>query len=263
MATSLESSVQYSLPLDDELIPLNERIGKEISMRYIAEIHCIKCGRKSNKSYSQGYCYPCFISLAACDMCIMKPETCHFHLGTCREPDWAEKNCMQEHYVYLANSSGVKVGITRGSQVPTRWMDQGASQALPVFKVSNRLLSGKIEVAIKAHVSDRTDWRKMLKAEADPVDLPARRDELISAAKNQLEAIADDYEESDIEFLTAAEVINIEYPVETYPEKVKSLNFDKTPEISGILQGIKGQYLILDCGVLNIRKFAGYQIELS
>ncbi len=263
MATSLESSVQYSLPLDDQLIPLNERIGKEISMRYIEEIHCIKCGRKSNKSYSQGYCYPCFISLAACDMCIMKPETCHFHLGTCREPEWAEKHCMQDHYVYLANSSGIKVGITRGSQVPTRWMDQGASQALPVFRVANRLLSGKIEVAIKAHVSDRTDWRKMLKAEAEPVDLAARRDELISAASKELESIAGDYENADIEFLTDAEVVNIQYPIESYPEKVKSLNFDKTPEINGVLQGIKGQYLILDCGVLNIRKFAGYQIELS
>jgi hypothetical protein len=48
-----------------------------------------------------------------------------------------------------------------------------------------------------------------------------------------------------------------------YPTKVVSLNFDKTPVISGVLEGIKGQYLLLDVGVLNIRKFSSYNLTLS
>ncbi|MGK0296704.1 MAG: hypothetical protein ACI9XC_000296 [Gammaproteobacteria bacterium] len=263
MVTSLESPVQYQLPIDDRRVSLNDYIGKRISLRYNGEINCISCGSKTNKSFSQGHCYRCFISLAACDMCIMKPEACHYHLGTCREPEWGETHCMQHHYVYLANSSGIKVGITRGTQIPTRWIDQGATQALPIFRVSNRLLSGKIEMAIKAHVSDRTDWRKMLKAESDRVDLLEKRDELIHAAESEIQKVKKEVDESDIEFLNDAEPVSINYPIASYPEKVKSLNFDKTPEIAGELNGIKGQYLILDSGVLNIRKFAGYLIAFG
>ena len=262
MLTSLESPVQYQLPLDDELIPMNPYIGGKIKLKYLDEIHCVECGRKTNKNYNQGFCFPCFKSLAKCDMCIMKPETCHYDEGTCREPKWGEEFCLKHHYVYLANSSGIKVGITRGTQIPTRWIDQGASEAMPIFKVSNRLLSGKIEVAIKNHVSDRTDWRKMLKSEAEHVDLAAKRDELIKLAAKEIKNIEKDYDSSEIELLDEKQ-ININFPVEKYPEKVKSLNFDKTPEIEGILQGIKGQYLIFDIGVLNIRKFGGYLVEFS
>ena len=262
MMTSLESPVQYHLPLDDERILLNDYIGKTISLSYTGEIHCIACGRKTNKSFNQGYCYPCFQSLAACDMCIMKPETCHYHLGTCREPEWAEQHCMQSHYVYLANSSGIKVGITRGSQIPTRWIDQGASQALPIFRVSNRLLSGKLEVAIKSHVSDRTDWRKMLKAKPESIDLRSKRDELLFAAEAEIQTIQLEHED-EVELLQDEEQVELEYPVDNYPEKVKSVNFDKTPVFEGVLQGIKGQYLILDAGVMNIRKFAGYQVSFG
>ena len=266
MLTSLslkgDSTVQYQLPLDDQLIPLNDYIGKHIKLTYLGEIHCVECGRKTKKSYNQGYCYPCFQSLAKCDMCIMKPETCHYHEGTCREPEWGEKFCMQEHYVYLANSSGIKVGITRGTQIPTRWIDQGASEALPIFKVSNRLLSGKIEMAIKDHVSDRTDWRKMLKGSPEHVDLAAKRDELLKASEKELKTIEKEFGESQIELLDEKQ-INISFPINQYPEKVKSLNFDKTPEIEGVLQGIKGQYLILDSGVLNIRKFGGYKVTFE
>lgn len=256
MVTTLKSPVQYQLPLDDELIPLNPYIGKKIKLTYQGEIHCVECGRKTKKNYNQGFCYPCFQSLAKCDMCIMKPETCHYHEGTCREPVWGEAHCMNEHYVYLANSSGIKVGITRGTQIPTRWIDQGAGEALPIFKVTNRLLSGKIEMAIKEHVSDRTDWRKMLKGAAEHVDLIAKRDELIKSSEKELNQIEQEFGKSEIEYLDEKQ-ITINFPVEHYPEKVKSLNFDKTPEIEGMLQGIKGQYLILDCGVLNIRKFGG------
>ncbi len=263
MRTEASQPVQYHLPLDDELVPMNDYLGNTLKLEFSGEIHCIECGRKTNKSYNQGYCYPCFISLAACDMCIMKPETCHFDKGTCREPEWAQGHCMQDHVVYLANSSGLKVGITRGSQVPTRWIDQGATQALPVFRVRNRLLSGLLEVAIKGHVSDRTDWRKMLKGEAEALDLAERRDELLDAAEAQVKDVRAAHPDDHIEFLENAEMVSLNFPVNEYPEKVKSLNLDKTPAIEGQLMGIKGQYLILDSGVLNIRKYAGYHVALG
>ena len=170
---------------------------------------------------------------------------------------------MQSHYVYLANSSGIKVGITRGSQIPTRWIDQGASQALPIFRVGNRYQSGLLEVAIKQHVSDRTDWRKMLKGEAEPLDLAATRDDLVAACGQQITALQAQFGGENIEYLPDEAIVAIEYPVEQYPEKVKSLNLDKTPLVEGVLTGIKGQYLILDSGVINIRKYSGYKLDVD
>ena len=149
MQSSLESPVQYQLPIGDELLPMNENIGKTIKLQYHSEINCIACGRKTKKSFGQGHCYPCFRSLASCDMCVMKPETCHYAEGTCREPEWGDTHCFIPHFVYLANSSGIKVGITRGTQVPTRWIDQGAVQAMPVMRVKTRQQSGFAEVILK------------------------------------------------------------------------------------------------------------------
>lgn len=254
--------VQYQLPVGEKLLPMNENIGKTIQLHYQSEIHCIACGRKTSKSFGQGHCFPCFRRLASCDMCIMKPETCHYAAGTCRQPEWGEENCFIPHYVYLANSSGTKVGITRGTQVPTRWIDQGASQALPVFRVASRLQSGLLEVVLKQHVSDRTDWRKMLKADAEPMDLKSIRDELLAQCAAEIEEIKKQQGEAKIEAVDE-DVVDIRFPVSEYPEKIKSLNFDKQPEIEGTLMGIKGQYLILDIGVLNIRKFSGYNIEVN
>jgi hypothetical protein len=195
-------------------------------------------------------------------MCVMKPETCHYAEGTCREPEWGDSHCFIPHYVYLANSSGIKVGITRETQVPTRWIDQGATQALPIFEVSNRLQSGLIEVALKKHVSDRTDWRKMLKGDAEALDLVQIRDDLMSQCAEDIATITEQQGSENIRPVDDS-VVEISYPVDVYPEKVKSFNFDKQAEIEGVLQGIKGQYLILDSGVLNIRKFTGYNIDVE
>ncbi|WP_197722119.1 DUF2797 domain-containing protein [Sulfuriflexus mobilis] len=263
MRVSLESPVTYTLLVDNEAETLNPHVGKRLRMAYSGDIHCLACGRKTSKSYSQGHCYPCSQSLASCDLCIMKPETCHYAAGTCREPQWGEQNCMQAHYVYLANSSGIKVGITRAPQIPTRWIDQGASQALPIFRVSHRYLSGLVEVAMKDHVSDRTDWRRMLKGAPEAVDLAAQRDALFTQTRDAVQALASRFDDNAIEWLDNAPIVEIDYPVHAYPDKVRSLNFDKTPLIEGTLQGIKGQYLLLDTGVLNIRKFAGYYVEVE
>ena len=263
MKVSLSDPVQYQLNVGNEMLTMNEVIGKNIKLHYQGEIHCIACERKTNKSFAQGYCYPCFRDLARCDMCIMKPETCHYDLGTCREPEWGKGHCLQPHYVYLANSSGVKVGITRATQIPTRWIDQGAAQALPIFTVQTRKQSGLLEVELKKHVSDRTDWRKMLKGEPEAKDLIAVRDELLEKCSDAIAGLQAEYGEATIHTLPNEKVVDIQYPVTQYPEKVKSLNFDKQAEIEGKLLGIKGQYLILDSGVLNIRKFTGYKLAVT
>lgn len=263
MCAKLDASVQYTLPLGEERVPLNALIGQTIKLRYTGNIACVHCNRVIKKSFNQGYCYPCFTSLAQCDMCIMKPETCHFEAGTCREPEWGETFCFQPHVVYLANSSGVKVGITRQTQIPTRWIDQGAVQALPIFRVKSRYISGLIEIVIAKHVSDKTSWQQMLKNNVEPVDLIAKRDELMHHCKLEIAEISQRFGEQAVMFLENETVVDIHFPVEHYPLKVKSFNFDKNPEVSGVLQGIKGQYLLLDTGVINIRKFSGYDVEFS
>jgi len=265
MKTQLTNPVSYSLPIGDECIDMNPLIGKSITLRYTGKINCVNCGKKTNKSYSQGHCFMCMKTLASCDMCIMKPETCHYDQGTCREPEWGEANCMRPHFLYLANSSGdsVKVGITRESQVPTRWMDQGAIQAIKIGKVETRLQVGLLEVAFKEFVKDKTDWRKMLKNDVSATDLGSRRDELFELAKLAIDNVKSQFGEDAITLIAEDDPVLIHYPVNDYPEKIKAHNFDKTPEIKGVLNGIKGQYLLLDTGVLNIRKYAGYEIELS
>lgn len=250
----LEHPVQYTLPMGETEIPLNPLLGKTLSLTFNNKINCIHCGRATKKSYNQGYCYPCAQTLARADLCIVRPEKCHFHLGTCREPDWAATHCMIPHIVYIANTSGVKVGITREAQTPTRWIDQGAIQALPILRVRNRYQSGLVEVALKNYINDKTDWRKMLKGQAEAVDLKASRDELLN--------------QSDLDFLTIERVENvniteIQYPVLEYPAKVTSLSFEKTPTITGTLLGIKGQYLLFDIGVINIRNLTGYSISVE
>ena len=188
-------------------------------------------------------------------MCIMKPETCHHHLGTCREPEWGLSNCFSPHVVYLANSSGPKVGITRQTNMPGRWIDQGAISALPILKVNSRIDSGKVESALKPFIADKTNWRKMLTNEVEQTNLIAKKTELLSEIPDLIDALRAK--------LLDDETINISYPVIKYPTKIVSLSFDKTPYISGILEGIKGQYLLLDNGVLNLRKFSSYHIGLS
>ena len=265
MPASLDSEgkVEYQLPVGEELLSLNPLIGKQISICFDGKINCIACGRTTRKSYSQGYCFPCSQRLAACDICIVRPEKCHYDAGTCREPDWGESHCMADHIVYLSNTSGLKVGITREVQLPTRWIDQGATQALPIMRVSTRYQSGLFEILFKNHVADRTDWRKMLKGEADALDLPELREKLFNECTVEIEQLRAEMGDGNTVLFPDDKPIQLSYPVAEYPQKVISLNMDKTPVISGILKGIKAQYLIFDNGVINIRKYAGYHVEVS
>ena len=253
---------QYWLPLDDQAFHLNPLLGQPIRLAYQQTIHCRHCNRKTNKSFNQGYCYPCFQKLPQCDRCIVSPEKCHFDAGTCRDSDWGRRFCMSEHIVYLANSSGVKVGITRASQIPTRWIDQGAIQALPIFRVDSRQRSGLVEVLYKQHVADKTNWRAMLKGQVDPVDLVAERERLFELCRADIEQLQQQHGLQAVQPIADADVVELSYPVLNHPQKVSSLNFDKAPVVEGVLQGIKGQYLILDSGVINIRKFGSYLVEL-
>lgn len=263
MRVELSDPVQYFLTLEGNEISLNTLIGQSLSLQYTGEIHCVQCHRKTTKSFNQGHCYPCFRRLPQCDLCIMKPELCHYEAGTCRDELWGETHCLQAHYVYLANSSGIKVGITRGTQIPTRWIDQGAVQALPIIQVSERLLSGLVEVELKKSVNDRTSWQKMLKGQIEMVDLMQARDTLLEQYESTFISLQQQFGEDALIFLNDEDSIAINYPVLDYPIKIKSFNFDKQAQVTGQLMGIKGQYLIFDTGVLNIRKFAGYQVRLS
>ena len=252
--------VTYSIAVGDARIPLNDLVGRSLRLDFDGVIRCINCDRKTNKSFSQGFCYPCFRKLAACDTCIMSPEKCHYHLGTCREPEWGETHCMVEHVVYLANSSGLKVGITRASQVPTRWIDQGAVDAIPMVRVATRYLAGLVEVACKAHVADRTNWRAMLKGDVPELELVDERQRMLGLIADDLEALRQTHGQDSIREVDE-QGLGLSYPVKVWPAKIKTHNLDKSPEVEGVLEGIKGQYLILDTGVINIRKFTGYEVR--
>ena len=255
MQSRLENPVQYILPIGDELIEMNSLIGKELSFHYSGEIYCKKCGAKTKKSFSQGFCYKCFLTAPEAAECILHPELCQAHEGIARDMEWSEKNCLTDHYVYLAVSSGLKVGVTRSAQVPTRWIDQGASKAIKLAVTPNRHLAGVIEVALKPYLSDKTSWQKMLKNEhPEDIDLEEEKQKAWELLDPELQ-----------EYITEDdEITEITFPVEKYPVKVKSINFDKTPEFSGKLIGIKGQYLIFEEGfVLNIRKHSAYKVRLE
>lgn len=261
--------VEYSFNLhgtDGSKLPavsVNSYLGKSLTIEFTGKINCIACNRAIKKTYNQGYCFPCAQKIAAADLCILKPEICHFDKGTCREPEWGKSQCFTSHIVYLANSSGLKVGLTRETQLPTRWIDQGATQALPILRVKSRHQAGLIEVAIANIIADKTDWRKMLLNNNVAVDLKTQRDNIFGEIALEFQKIAGQFKFGDIEILTSESITEIEYPILTSPKKISSLNADKTPLISGVLNGIKGQYLIFDTGVINIRKYTGYEVKIT
>lgn len=263
ISATTDGEAHYELVLGKTRTGLNALLGQTVQLDYQGAIHCGACGRRTKTSFAQGYCYPCFTSLAQCDSCMMSPEKCHFHLGTCREPDWAEQVCFNEHIVYLANSSGLKVGITRATQMPTRWLDQGAVQALPIARVATRRLSGLLEDLFRREVADKTNWRALLKGDAPLLNLTAERDRLFGQFSGELLALQREHGPAAIQLLDASSEQQFHYPVLQYPAKITSLNLDKTPQVRGRLLGLKGQYLLLDSGVINLRKYTSYQVAFS
>ncbi len=263
MEVQATSPVTYALPLNEMRYPLNNHLGKTLKLQFMQQINCVACKKSIKKSYQDGYCFPCTQALAQCDFCILKPERCHFHLGTCREPEWGQSHCMMPHIVYLANASGIKVGITRKTNVPTRWIDQGAITALPLYEVPTRRVSGFVEVALAKHISDKTNWRKMLSSHDDSVDLLAHRESILKTTEADLQDVINTFGKDALGLISQPQITTISYPILEYPAKITSLSFDKTPIVEGTLLGIKGQYLIFDIGVLNIRKHSGYVIAVN
>lgn len=256
MKTEHAEQVQYYLILDDQEYHLNPHLGQYITIEYLDNIHCMACGKSTAKSFNQGYCYKCFQTLAMNDRCMMSPELCHYDKGTCREPEWGMSYCMQPHVVYLSLTSGVKVGLTRAQQYTTRWIDQGATQAIAVCKVKTRRESGLVEDHLRQWYQDRTQWKAMLEGSSqadllsEPIDLVSEREKVISKLKD-----------FDIEALDS-KVHYFEYPIDAIGP-LSILSLDKQKEVSGHLLGIKGQYLILDTGVFNIRKHGSYLVNVT
>lgn len=255
MKTELDSPVKYSLVMGENLVDMNSLIGSKISMSFAGQINCVSCGKQTKTSFGQGFCYNCLQTAPEASESIMRPELSKSHFGIARDIEWAEKHDLIDHYVYLAVSSELKVGVTRNHQIPTRWIDQGASYAIKLAQTPNRHIAGVIEVFLKTYFTDKTNWRAMLKNEIlKDFDLVAEKKRVSELLPSELRKYVDDNND----------VTEIIYPVEKYPEKIKSIGFDKLPEIEGTLAGIKGQYLIFDNSrVLNMRKHNGYYLTLS
>ena len=253
MSVELDNPIRYRLKLDTE-IELNNLIGQAFSIEWTGSIFCQKCAKKTKSSFGEGFCYTCFTTAPEAAECIIRPELCRAHLGEGRDIEWEERNHNQPHVVYLAKSSGVKVGITRKVQVPTRWIDQGASEAIILAETPNRYLAGTIEVALKDFFTDKTNWQKMLKNEIDEsIDLAEEKWNLEDQLPNDIRNYFTDDEES----------LELHYPVQEYPVKVKSISLDKLNKIEAKLLGIKGQYLLFENGlVMNVRKHTGYEVEI-
>lgn len=254
MKTDLQDKVNYYLDLENDVLNLNQLLDRTLTIHFEG-FQCLCCG-KEKKIFRQGYCYDCYYESAAVGDWIMKPELSKAHLGIeDRDLEFEKEVQLKPHIVYLALSSNVKVGVTRKTQVPTRWIDQGASKALEILEVPNRYLAGVAEVALKNYVADKTSWQKMLKNELVEADLIEERELL----KQYLPAEVQDY------FLeNNASITKIEYPVNQFPIKIKTLNLEKTPSYTGILKGVKGQYLIFeDNTVFNVRNNEGYKVSLT
>jgi hypothetical protein len=236
----------------DRFLDLARAVGGGLEVEFLDRISCSHCGADTPKSYGGGYCYRCFTTLARCDLCVVSPARCHFAEGTCREPDWGESHCMRPHLVYLANSSGPKVGITTLGGEVTRWLDQGASQGLVVADASTRHLAGVVEATLARLVSDRTDWRALLREDAAPVDLAALRDRL----RTRIGPLPD-----GVSWRDDGRTASMSFPVASYPARLERLTLDDHGRIAGKLVGIKGQYLLFEHGVLNVRRHRGYHVR--
>ena len=254
MQTQFETPIQYFLIFQDSFLNVNQLLNKNIEINFVG-YQCLNCGKKK-KIFRQGFCYDCFFSSPAVGDWIMKPELSTAHLGIQdRDLAYEEKVQLQPHIVYLALSSEVKVGVTRKTQVPTRWIDQGAEKAISIVEVPNRYLAGITEVALKSHFADKTNWRKMLTNDIVFTDLIKEREKLQSLLPDEVQ---------EYFHLEKNDLYEMNYPVLEYPSKINSLSLDKTPNYSGKLIGIKGQYLIFEDGtVFNIRSNEGYIVRIE
>ncbi|MDG5799414.1 DUF2797 domain-containing protein [Marinilabiliaceae bacterium ANBcel2] len=244
----------YLISNQQEPLLLNDFIGKEIKLQFTGVINCILCGAVTKRSFAQGFCYSCMKSAPEAEECVLKPELCKAHLGVARDIQYAQEHCLIPHYVYLANTGSVKVGVTRETQLPVRWIDQGAYEAIRVCKTPSRHIAGVIERHLMQIFSDKTSWKGMVSGIVDKeIDLI----KLKSAAIEKLTLPMKQYVCDD------DNVVQFNYPVKKYPFKPETITFDKTAAFEGELIGIKGQYLFFNADrVFNVRRHSGYSYKL-
>ena len=232
---------------------LNDLLGRDLVISHTGRILCLACGADTRKSFGDGLCYKCFTTLARADSCIIRPHTCHYHKGTCREPDWGDSHCNIPHVVYLASTSGLKVGVTGASKIHERWGDQGARAAIILAQTPDRKTAGEIEYELSQHISDRTNWRKLITGQVDEVDLPAAKQQTAPLIPEGLK-----------QHLTEDDHIELfSYPVLEFPPKAKTLTLNKTPKLQGPLLGVLGQYLFLGPQAFNVRRHSGYEVDVA
>lgn len=245
--------IEYSLVLDEENTPITHRVGKNASIKFLGKIACVECKKNIKKTYGEGFCYPCFTELPETDLCMVKPELCEHEFGDETDQEYFQKYCNIDHFVYLSLTSGVKVGVTRYFNIPSRWIDQGAIKGLIIARTPQRKFAGQIEVALAQHMADKTNWRKMLTGEVEALNLEDFREKALEWTPPDLKKyiVRDEFPRELV------------YPIKESPKKVSSHNLEKEPELSGVLTGIKGQYLIFGNKVINLRKYTGYYVEFS
>ncbi len=250
----INDKVNYSLFLNDKPLLINDIVGKEIILEHTGVINCIKCGAVTKKSYAQGFCYNCMISASETEDCVLKPALCKAHLGIARDIEYAREHCLKPHFVYLSNTGVVKVGVTRQSQIPTRWVDQGATTAIKLCKTPNRHIAGMIEIHLNQFFTDKTLWRKMVTNNVENENMNQQKEIAISHLNETMKPFID----------SENRVYNFIYPVNKYPAKPQTATFDKQNKFEGILTGVKGQYLIIDGEqVFNVRRHNGYEVNFS
>ena len=254
MQVTYADPVQYGFIINEDVIPLNKLIGSNIKINWSGKVVCV-CGRIMSKFYRQNFCYQCFWNSPLASQSIFKPELCTADLGIEeRDLEWEKKFQIAPHYIYLSNSSGLKVGITRKGQKLTRWIDQGASQAILIAEVPTRRLSGLIELELKKHIADKTNWRKMLSGIPDVLNMTDKKEYCLALVTEEMKQYV----------VQDNNVTNINYPVNIYPQRIKSLSLFKDSSFQGRLEGVKGQYLLLNENrVFNVRSHQGFIVDFS
>lgn len=250
---SFARPVEYSLRIGDETLALNALIGEGLSITWLGPGACRHCGAALAGRYGGGYCYPCFRRLAVCDLCVMAPSRCHYHLGTCREPDWGEANCMRSHVVYLADSGGLKVGLTRHASGVPRWVEQGAFAGLVIAAAPTRRAAGDLEAALAARVADKSDWRRQVTGRRAGVCLAEEADRLVRAVGEC---------PGGARWQIGREVA-IDYPVRRFLRRAVRLALPADSPVVGRLVGIVGSFLLFDYGALNLGEYNGCDVVVE
>lgn len=254
MSTVYGKNIRYSLRIGEDLLFMNQLLGRQIRMHFKGNHTCF-CGQLVPEVYRQNFCRECFFTKPEASPTIMKPELSKAHLGIEeRDLEFEKRLQLQPHYVYLAKTDRIKVGVTRCTQMPYRWMDQGAKSAAILLEVPNRYLAGEAEVALKDHFVDKTSWQAMLK------DIPTDED-LMEALDRAAEVLPESLKSY---LYQNPNEWHFSYPIQHQIDKVKSISFKNEGDLlEGELWGIRGQYLITSSGVFNVRSHSGHMVELE